>query len=102
MVGKTMNKSELIDALASKSEVSKKKATTMLDAFVSTVTGALSDGDQIVLPGFGTFSIGLRAARKGRNPKTGEEIEIKASRVAKFKAGKGLKDAVQYDEAVEA
>lgn len=97
-----MNKSELIDAVAEKSEVSKKQASVMLDAFVNTVTGALSDGDQIVLPGFGTFSVGLRSARKGRNPKTGETIEIKASRVAKFKAGKGLKDAVQTDEAVEA
>ncbi len=97
-----MNKSELVDALASKSDVSKKQATEMLDAFVSTVTGALSEGDQIVLPGFGTFSVGHRSARKGRNPKTGETIEIKASRVAKFKAGKGLKDAVQSDEAVEA
>ena len=72
-----MNKSELIDAVAEKSEVSRKQASVILDAFVNTVTGALSDGDQIVLPGFGTFSVGLRSARKGRNPKTGETIEIK-------------------------
>lgn len=99
-----MNKSELIEAIASKSEVTKKQAAAMLESFVSTVTGSLSEGEQIVLPGFGTFSIGLRSARKGRNPKTGEVIEIKASRVAKFKAGKGLKDAVQLnaEEAVEA
>ena len=97
-----MNKSELIDELATKSEVSKKQAAVMLEALISTVTETLSDGDQVVLPGFGTFSIGLRAARKGRNPKTGETIEIKASRVAKFKAGKGLKDAVQLDALAEA
>lgn len=97
-----MNKSELIDEIALRSEVSKKQATMMLDAFVSTVTGALSQGEQVVLPGFGTYSVGLRSARKGRNPKTGEEIEIKASRVAKFKAGKSLKDAVQSDELAEA
>lgn len=99
-----MNKSELIEAIAAKSETTKKQATSMLEAFVSTVTSVLSDGEQIVLPGFGTFSVGLRSARKGRNPQTGEVIEIKASRVAKFKAGKGLKDAVQIDaeEAIEA
>ena len=92
-----MNKSELIDELAVKSDVSKKQATLMLESLISTVTNVLSDGEQIVLPGFGTFSVGLRAARKGRNPKTGETIDIKASRVAKFKAGKGLKDAVQLE-----
>lgn len=99
-----MNKSELIEAIAVKSESTKKQATLMLDAFASTVTEVLSDGEQIVLPSFGTFSVGLRSARKGRNPQTGEIIEIKASRVAKFKAGKSLKDAVQIgaEEAVEA
>ena len=99
-----MNKSELIEEIASKSEVTKKQATVMLESFVSTITGVLSEGEQVVLPGFGTFSVGLRSARKGRNPKTGEVIEIKASRVAKFKAGKGLKDAVQInaEEAAEA
>jgi DNA-binding protein HU-beta len=99
-----MNKSELIEEIASKSDVTKKQAAVMLESFVSTITGVLSDGEQIVLPSFGTFSVGLRSARKGRNPKTGEVIEIKASRVAKFKAGKGLKDAVQInaEEAVEA
>ena len=76
----------------------------MLDTFAATITEVLGDGEQIVLPGFGTFSVGLRSARKGRNPQTGEVIEIKASRVAKFKAGKSLKDAVQVgaEEAVEA
>lgn len=97
-----MNKNELIDALATKSEITKKDASKVLEAFVATITDTLSDGEQIVLPGFGTFSVGMRSARKGRNPKTGEEIEIKASRVAKFKAGKALKDAVQSEELVEA
>mgnify|MGYP000448155118 CR=1 FL=1 len=97
-----MNKNELIDALATKSEITKKDASKVLEAFVATITDTLSDGEQIVLPGFGTFSVGMRSARKGRNPKTGEEIEIKASRVAKFKAGKALKDAVQNEELVEA
>lgn len=98
-----MNKSELIEAIAAKSETTKKQATFLLEAFVSTITETLSDGEQIVLPGFGTFSVGLRSARKGRNPQTGDIIEIKASRVAKFKAGKSLKVAVQIgaEEAVE-
>ena len=89
-----MNKSELIDELAEKSDVSKKQATLMLESLISTITDALRDGEQVVLPGFGSFSLGLRAARKGRNPKTGETIDIKASRVAKFKAGSELSGAV--------
>ena len=89
-----MNKSELIDELAEKSDVSKKQATLMLESLISTITDALRDGEQVVLPGFGSFSLGLRAARKGRNPKTGETIDIKASRVAKFKAGSALSGAV--------
>jgi DNA-binding protein HU-beta len=90
-----MNKSELIDALAESTEVTKSEAGRLLDGFVGTVTDVLKGGDQIVIPGFGTFSVGNRAARAGRNPQTGETIEIKASRVAKFKAGKALKEAVQ-------
>lgn len=90
-----MNKSQLIAALASGSGVTKAEASRVLDTFMSTITDALKDGDQVILPGFGSFSTGDRAARTGRNPQTGEAISIKASRVAKFKAGKSLKEAVQ-------
>lgn len=90
-----MNKSELVDAIAEAAGVTKVAAGKMLDAFVSTVTSTLEKGDQLVLPGFGTFLTALRSARSGRNPQTGQTIEIKASRVAKFKAGKNLKEAVQ-------
>jgi len=89
-----MNKSELIDELATKSEVSKKQAAVMLEALISTVTETLSDGDQVVLPGFGTFSIGLRAARKGRNPKTGETVPVSARRVVTFRASQKVKEDV--------
>ena len=92
-----MNKSELIELLASKASVTKADTGRILDAFVDAVTGALQEGEQVVLPGFGSFSVSNRAARTGRNPQTGEAIEIKASRVAKFKAGKSLKEAVQTD-----
>lgn len=92
-----MNKSELIETMATGANVSKDEASRMLDLFVGTVTDVLKDGEQIVIPGFGTFSVSHRAGRIGRNPKTGESIEIKASRVAKFKAGKALKEAVQED-----
>lgn len=90
-----MNKSELIEAIASGSDISKAEAGKVLDIFMKTITDALKSGDQVVLPGFGSFSTGLRSARTGRNPQTGQAIEIKASRVAKFKAGKSLKEAVQ-------
>jgi DNA-binding protein HU-beta len=90
-----MNKSELIDAIADASGVTKAAAKKVLEAFMGTVIDVLKDGDVLVLPGFGSFSTGLRAARSGRNPQTGKTIEIKASRVAKFKAGKLLKDAVR-------
>lgn len=92
-----MNKSELIDSLADSTGTTKADAGRGLEAFLSTITGVLKTGGQVVIPGFGTFSVGHRAARTGRNPQTGEEIQIKASRVAKFKAGKSLKDAVQED-----
>ena len=89
-----MNKSELIDQIAESADISKAKAGAALDAFVSGVTGALKSGDSVSLVGFGTFSVKSRAARTGRNPQTGATIEIKASNVPGFKAGKALKDAV--------
>jgi DNA-binding protein HU-beta len=93
--GGNMNKSELVDALASGSGVTKADAIRVLETFMTTVTDALKSGDQVVIPGFGSFSTGERGARTGRNPQTGKAIEIKACRVAKFKAGKNLKEAVQ-------
>ncbi|KTD20543.1 HupB DNA binding protein HU-beta [Legionella lansingensis] len=90
-----MNKSELIEAIANGSGVTKADASRVLHTFMTTVTDALRSGDQIVLPGFGSFSTGNRSARTGRNPQTGATITIKASRVVKFKAGKSLKEAVQ-------
>ena len=92
-----MNKSELIDAIASGSGLTKTAAQTALDSFIDVVKDALRSGDQVVLPGFGSFSTGNRSARTGRNPQTGQVIQIKASRVAKFKAGKSLKEAVQEE-----
>jgi DNA-binding protein HU-beta len=89
-----MNKSELIDAIASKGDLSKAQAGQALDAMISAVGEALKAGDSVTLVGFGTFSVKERAARSGRNPKTGETIQIAASKVPGFKAGKGLKDAV--------
>ena len=90
-----MNKSELIDAIAHGSGVTKADTSKMLDVFMSTVTDTLKSGDQLVLTGFCSFSVGHRAERKGRDPRTGKEITIKASRVVKFKTGKLLKEAVQ-------
>ena len=89
-----MNKSELIDAVAAAADISKAAAGRALDAMVDSVTDALKEGDQVVLVGFGTFSVKDRAARTGRNPQTGEPIEIAAAKVPSFKAGKALKDAV--------
>lgn len=90
-----MNKSELLEAVVESTDISKSEGTRVIEGVFSAITDALKSGEQVVLPGFGTFSVGHRAARTGRNPKTGEEIQIKASRVAKFKAGKALKEAVQ-------
>ena len=87
-----MNKAEMIDQIAGKADVSKKDAKAMLDAFTDVVGDALTAGDAIQLPGFGSFKVSERAARQGRNPKTGEAIKIAASKVASFKAGKSLKD----------
>ncbi|MFC3908147.1 HU family DNA-binding protein [Legionella dresdenensis] len=90
-----MNKSELVDAIASGSGITKAEASRVIGVFTQAITDALKNGDQVVLPGFGSFSTGNRSARTGRNPQTGKTIQIKASRVAKFKAGKSLKEAVQ-------
>ncbi len=89
-----MNKSDLIDAIAKSSDISKAAAGRALDATVDTIKKALKKGDTVSLVGFGTFKVGKRAARNGRNPRTGATIKIKAAKVPKFSAGKGLKDAV--------
>ncbi len=89
-----MNKAELIDAVASSADLSKATATQAVDAVVDTITETLRKGDSVTLVGFGTFEVRARAARTGRNPQTGEEIQIKASKAPAFKAGKALKDAV--------
>jgi DNA-binding protein HU-beta len=89
-----MNKSELIDAIAESADISKASAGRALDATVDAMKKALKKGDRVSIVGFGTFSVGKRAARTGRNPRTGASIKIKAAKVPKFKAGKGLKDAI--------
>jgi DNA-binding protein HU-beta len=85
-----MNKAEMIDAIASESGLSKADAKRAVDSFVNVTTKALKKGDRIALVGFGSFGITKRAARKGRNPKTGAEIKIAAKKVVKFKAGADL------------
>ena len=89
-----MNKSELIDAIAKSADISKAAAERALGATVDAVKKSLKKGDPVTLVGFGTFYVGKRAARSGRNPRTGATIKIKAAKVPKFRAGKGLKDAV--------
>ncbi|HAI96168.1 MAG: DNA-binding protein HU [Cycloclasticus sp.] len=89
-----MNKSDLINAIADESGLTKADAGRALDATISSVSNALKDGDSISLIGFGTFSVKERSARTGRNPQTGETIQIKASKIPSFKAGKTLKDSV--------
>ncbi|HZW24936.1 MAG TPA: HU family DNA-binding protein [Gallionella sp.] len=89
-----MNKSDLVDAIAKSADLSKASAGRALDAAVESIKKALKKGDTVSLVGFGTFKVGKRAARTGRNPRTGEAIKIKAAKVPKFTAGKGLKDAV--------
>lgn len=90
-----MNKTDLINAVADHAELSKKDAGKAVDAFVAAVTEALKKGEKVQLVGFGTFEVRERAAREGRNPQTGEAIQIKAAKVPAFKAGKALKDSVQ-------
>ena len=89
-----MNKAELIAAIAAKTGDTKKAAEASVNAFVETVTEALKEGDKVQLVGFGSFEVRKRAARKGRNPQTKEEIKIPASKSPVFKAGKALKDLV--------
>jgi len=89
-----LNKAELIDLVADKAELTKASATRAVDAMLEGVTKSLKKNDTVTLVGFGTFSVTKRAARTGRNPRTGETIKIAASKTPKFKAGKGLKDAV--------
>jgi DNA-binding protein HU-beta len=92
--GSHMNKNDLISAVAEASGLSKSDASNAVESVFDTITKALSGGDEVRLVGFGTFSVAKRKASIGRNPRTGEEMKIKASNQPKFKAGKGLKDAV--------
>ena len=89
-----MNKSELIDKVAESADLNKASAARAVEAVFNGIAEALRNGDTVSLVGFGTFSVGNRAARSGRNPRTGETITIAASKSPKFKAGKGLKDAL--------
>lgn len=90
-----MNKTELVNAVAEATELSKKDAASAVDAVFNTIQNTLAKGDKVQLIGFGNFEVRERAARKGRNPQTGEEIQIAASKVPAFKPGKALKDAVK-------
>ncbi|MBG51913.1 MAG: HU family DNA-binding protein [Alphaproteobacteria bacterium] len=89
-----MNKNDLIAVVADQSGLSKADATKAVDCVFDTITASLKGGDEVRLVGFGTFNVTRRAASEGRNPRTGEKIQIPASNQPKFKAGKGLKDAV--------
>jgi DNA-binding protein HU-beta len=89
-----MNKTEIIDSIARSADISKAAAGRALDATVAAIKTAMKKGGMVTLVGFGTFYVGKRAARSGRNPRTGAAIKIKAARVPKFRAGKALKDAV--------
>lgn len=89
-----MNKQELIENIAASADITKAAAGRALDAMIDSVTDSLKQGDSVVLVGFGTFTVRERAARTGRNPQTGAEIQISAAKVPAFKAGKALKDAV--------
>jgi DNA-binding protein HU-beta len=93
-----MNKTDLINAVAEKSELSKKDAGKAVDAVFESIQSALKNGDKVQLIGFCNFEVRERAARKGRNPQTGEEIEISASKVPAFSPGKALKDAVKLTQ----
>ncbi|EJR53299.1 DNA-binding protein HU [Bacillus cereus VD107] len=90
-----MNKTELIKNVAQSAEISQKEATVVLQTVVESITNTLAAGEKVQLIGFGTFEVRERAARTGRNPQTGEEMQIAASKVPAFKAGKELKEAVK-------
>jgi nucleoid DNA-binding protein len=89
-----MNKSQLVEHITQTADISKAKADAALNAIIEGISDTLSSGDEVALIGFGTFKVNQRAARTGRNPKTGEEIQISAANVPAFKAGKALKEAV--------
>ena len=89
-----MNKRDLVDAVANKSELDRRSAESAIDAAVEAISGALADGDKVTLPGFGTFEVRERNARTGRNPQTGETIQIAASKAPAFKPASALKTAV--------
>lgn len=90
-----MNKNELVTAVAAATGLSKADAAKAVDGVFQSITDALKTGDEVRLVGFGTFNVAERAQSEGRNPRTGEKIDIPASKLPKFRAGKGLKDAVQ-------
>ena len=90
-----MTKTDLIAKIAEKAEMTKKDAGTALDAIINVITNSLVDGEAVQLTGFGTFEVREHSARTGRNPQTGEEIQIAATKVPAFKAGKALKDAIK-------
>jgi DNA-binding protein HU-beta len=90
-----MTKSDLIDKVAVEAKIPRAAAERALNSFTASITEVLKKGDKMTLPGFGTFLVSNRLARKGRNPRTGQEIDIPAVRIPKFKAGKGLKDAIR-------
>ena len=94
MIGTAENKRDLVDAVANKSELDRRSAESAIDAAVEAISGALADGDKVTLPGFGTFEVRQRNARTGRNPQTGETIEIAASKAPAFKPASALKTAV--------
>ncbi|WP_339849963.1 HU family DNA-binding protein [uncultured Nisaea sp.] len=89
-----MNKNELVAAVSDSADMTKADASSAVDAVLDSITSALKSGDEVRLVGFGTFSVASRAASEGRNPRTGEKIQIAASKQPKFKAGKGLKDSL--------
>jgi len=90
-----MTKADLIEKMATDGKVSKAEAGRLLNSFISNVTASLSKGDSVTLVGFGTFMVSKRAARKGRNPQTGDTINIPAAKIPRFRPGKGLKDKVK-------
>ncbi len=93
--GLQVNKNDLVSAVANSAGLSKSDAAKAVDGVFEAITGALKGGDEVRLVGFGTFSVAARAASEGRNPRTGDKITIPASKLPKFKAGKGLRDTVQ-------